>query len=127
MKSYRQKYQYTAVGIGLIIRTHREKMGMTQDELATKCGFGRSNLAIIERGKSDLSFRSLMALADALECDVSELTRNHKTWKTVEVALDKEKIETEDERKCLVKVVLTILNSEENGNGQSTKSLANSC
>ena len=49
------------------IRTRREKLGMSQDELAKKLGYkSRSTIAKIESGENDITQSKIVAFAKAL-------------------------------------------------------------
>ena len=52
------------------IRMLRESMGMSQEELAHKCGYtGRSMISRIEAGQVDLQVSKLVLIAAALGVD----------------------------------------------------------
>lgn len=54
--------------IGYRIKTRRQQLGLTQDELAQKLGYGsRSSINKIELGKANLTQTKIKALADALD------------------------------------------------------------
>ena len=56
---------------GLEIRKQR---GLTQDELCERAGLSRQTLYELEKGiKTDVKMSTLIALASALECSVSDL------------------------------------------------------
>ena len=53
--------------IGERIKLKREELGMSQDELATKCGYtSRFIISKIENGKSDIVTSKIKLFADAL-------------------------------------------------------------
>ena len=55
------------MNIGEMIKKRREELGMSQDELATKCGYtSRFIVSKIENGKSDLTSSRIQKFADAL-------------------------------------------------------------
>jgi transcriptional regulator with XRE-family HTH domain len=62
--------------IGAQVRKHRKSSGLTQEELATRCGVFRSYLSRIEGGTANPSIVVLNTLADALAVDMSELLKN---------------------------------------------------
>lgn len=55
------------------IKTIRLQKGLTQTELAAKCGLNQGNLSGIERGKRGLSVVNLKRLAKALNCPITAL------------------------------------------------------
>ena len=46
---------------------------MSQEAFADKCGFARSYMSRIERGRANPSLDAIEVLADALEVEVKEL------------------------------------------------------
>lgn len=60
--------------IGLAIRNRRKELGLTQDELAKKCGYSsKSTIAKIEKGVNELNQSKIINIAKALDMDPSEL------------------------------------------------------
>lgn len=57
------------------IKSHRNKLGLTQEELARKSGIHRSHLANIERQAVSPSLKTIEALAQALDVTASDLLR----------------------------------------------------
>ncbi|MBY6706202.1 helix-turn-helix transcriptional regulator [Rhodococcus sp. BP-241] len=53
----------------------RHELGMTQAELALLAGVGRSTVQSIEGGKETSQLDGVHAVADALGCDLSLITR----------------------------------------------------
>ncbi|MFM9964865.1 MAG: helix-turn-helix domain-containing protein [Planctomycetaceae bacterium] len=60
--------------LGAAIRSQREKLGLSQETLAVRCGFDRTYISMLERGKRNPSLLNLMKLATGLETSVSQLT-----------------------------------------------------
>jgi transcriptional regulator with XRE-family HTH domain len=60
--------------LGKAIRARREQLGWSQELLAAKCGFDRTYVSMLERGKRNPSLLNLLKLADGLEISVSKLT-----------------------------------------------------
>lgn len=60
------------------IRRKREELGLSQEKLAGQCGFDRTYISMLERGKRNPSFLNLLKLADGLGTSVSELTEVYK-------------------------------------------------
>ena len=56
------------------VRQRREHLGLSQEKLAEKCGFDRTYISMIERGKRNPSFLNLLKLADGLDTSVAKLT-----------------------------------------------------
>jgi CheY-like chemotaxis protein/DNA-binding XRE family transcriptional regulator len=59
--------------MGAVIRAHRRRLGVTQEELAWRADIHRTYLADIERGGRNITMRSIANLARALEMSVGEL------------------------------------------------------
>ena len=60
--------------LGSKIRELREKLGVSQEAFADICGFDRTYISMIERGKRNLSFCNLLRVAAGLGVSVSTLT-----------------------------------------------------
>jgi y4mF family transcriptional regulator len=52
--------------IGKIIRFHRKQAGLSQEELATSAGVGKTVVFDIEKGKLSIRFSTLIKLLQAL-------------------------------------------------------------
>jgi len=59
--------------LGERIRSHREKLDLSQEKLAEKCAFDRTYISLLERGKRNPSFTNLHRLANGLEVPLSKL------------------------------------------------------
>lgn len=60
--------------IGIRIRTRREELGMSQDELAEKMGYkSRSTIAKIENGVNDVVQSNIVKFSNALNVSVAYL------------------------------------------------------
>lgn len=60
--------------VGARIRQEREKLGLSQLELALKCGFkSKSAVSLIESGKRDVSSKKLETFAKALNVSTQYL------------------------------------------------------
>lgn len=55
--------------LGLNVRRHRKRKGMTQEQLALECGMERSYVSDLERGRRNPSVRALGRLAEALDIE----------------------------------------------------------
>ena len=62
------------IPLGKAIRTQREKLGFSQEKLAAECGFDRTYISMLERGKRNPSFLNLLKLVKGLKTSVSKLT-----------------------------------------------------
>lgn len=63
-----------SVELGRRIRARRNALGLAQEAMALEAGFNRSYIGKVERGESNVSFRTLCRLAEVLRCDVATLT-----------------------------------------------------
>lgn len=61
--------------LGSTIRTKRKERNFTIVLLATKTGLNRSYISEVERGKRNVSALNLFKIAEALECELTELVR----------------------------------------------------
>ncbi len=52
--------------VGEIIRFHRKQAGLSQEELATLAGIGKTAVFDIEKGKQSIRFSTLLRLLHAL-------------------------------------------------------------
>ncbi|MGI8543925.1 MAG: helix-turn-helix domain-containing protein [Aridibacter sp.] len=62
--------------LGEHIKNHRTRLGLTQEQFAEKCGFDRTYISLLERGKRNLSFTNLCKVAEGLEISASELIKD---------------------------------------------------
>ena len=67
------------------IQARREVLGWSQERLADKCGFDRTYISMLERGKRNPSLLNLLKLANGLGISISKLTttlsnRLYKRW-----------------------------------------------
>lgn len=61
--------------VGVVIRTKRLSLGLSQEALAAVCGLNRSYVGEIERGTVEISAINLQRIADGLNIKLSELIR----------------------------------------------------
>lgn len=61
--------------LGKQIRELRKLKGFSQEELAFKAEIDRSYVGGIERGERNISFLTLVKIANSLNCDVSKFTK----------------------------------------------------
>lgn len=59
--------------LGQKIRFYRNQKNISQEKLAEICGFDRTYISLVERGKRNLSFLNLCSFATGLDITVSEL------------------------------------------------------
>lgn len=64
------------IKLGLKIRRLRERSGLSQEAFADKCGFDRTYISMVERGKRNISFSNLVRIAQGLAVSVSSLTED---------------------------------------------------
>jgi transcriptional regulator with XRE-family HTH domain len=60
---------------GLRVKEFRHASKLSQEAFADKCGFARSYMSRIERGKANLSLDAIEAIATILEIDEAELLK----------------------------------------------------
>ena len=58
---------------GLMVRSHRNKQNLTQEQLADLCELDRTYIGSVERGERNISLISIHKIASALKIDVKEL------------------------------------------------------
>lgn len=61
------------VQLGLALRRRREQMGISQEELAARCGLHRTYVGSVERGERNISFTTLKRHIEGLGLDWLEL------------------------------------------------------
>jgi len=54
--------QFESFRLGVLLEDARLKLGMTQEELAEKCGTNKSNISKIENNSSDIRLSTLMKI-----------------------------------------------------------------
>lgn len=59
--------------LGLRIRDLRRTQGLSQEDLADKCGVHRTFMGTVERGESNLSFSNILKVASTLGMSLSAL------------------------------------------------------
>ncbi|PTP83176.1 helix-turn-helix domain-containing protein [Vibrio splendidus] len=62
-----------AVKFGMKLREVRKKNGISQDKLALIADIDRSYVGRIERGEVNITLEKVYSLAQALECNITEL------------------------------------------------------
>lgn len=61
------------VSLGRAIRNRRERLGISQEELAARCKMHRTYIGGIERGERNASVISLTTISAALDRKISKL------------------------------------------------------
>lgn len=59
--------------LGIIVRRHREQLGLSQEGLAELTGLHRTYISDIERGVRNLSLRSIIKIAAGLQISIATL------------------------------------------------------
>lgn len=70
-----QSDQDIKAAFGKVIAARREKLGLTQEQLADRCGTARNYIGELERGEKQPTLTSLFAIAEALESTPVELMK----------------------------------------------------
>lgn len=66
---------YNFIGMGNLIRKHREERGLTIDKLAELCDLSYRCISNIERGQSNPKLSSVIKIFFVLERNLNELKR----------------------------------------------------
>jgi len=61
------------LAIGNRIRELRLEKGFSQEAFADSCGINRSHMGEVERGESNVTFQTLLAITRKLEVSISAL------------------------------------------------------
>ena len=59
--------------VGTMVLSIRKSVGMTQQELSSKCSLSRAQIANLETGRTDIPTLTLRRIADALGCSAKDL------------------------------------------------------
>ena len=62
--------------LGGNLRELRKSKSLTQEDLAELCEFDPTYISLLERGKRNPAFLSIVKIAKNLKCKVSDLTKN---------------------------------------------------
>jgi transcriptional regulator with XRE-family HTH domain len=68
---------------GRKVRALRERLGISQEELAYRAGLHRTYVGDVERGERNISLLNIVQIAAALEVPPSELLQDLPTQKVV--------------------------------------------
>lgn len=72
-REYQNKAGSVLKVFGQAVRSRREKLGISQEELADRAGLHRTYIGDIERGRRNVALRNICRLARALEVPPAEL------------------------------------------------------
>jgi transcriptional regulator with XRE-family HTH domain len=61
--------------LAISIRTQRLSKNLSQEELASRCGFDRTYISLLERAKRNPSYLNLKKLSIGLEVKLAELLK----------------------------------------------------
>ena len=64
------------MNVGVVIRTFRQKLGLSQGDLEKRSGLMRCYISRVENGHTIPSLETLSRIAKALETDLSDLFRD---------------------------------------------------
>lgn len=59
--------------LGKKIKIARNKLGVSQEELAERCDFDRTYISLLERGKRNPSYLNLVKLSSGLGINIQKL------------------------------------------------------
>ena len=62
------------IPLGQALKTQREQLGLSQEKLADRCGFDRTYISMLERGRRNPSLINLLKLVKGLGITLSKLT-----------------------------------------------------
>jgi transcriptional regulator with XRE-family HTH domain len=58
---------------GKVVRSHREALGISQEELAARAGLHRTYIGSVERGERNISLKNIYLFSVALEISAGRL------------------------------------------------------
>jgi transcriptional regulator with XRE-family HTH domain len=64
------------IELGNQIRELRKSKGLSQEQLALQAEVDRSYVGGIERGERNVSFLTLVKIAECLDCDIAKFTKH---------------------------------------------------
>ncbi|MBI4020931.1 MAG: helix-turn-helix transcriptional regulator [Candidatus Aenigmarchaeota archaeon] len=59
--------------LGTVIRTRRQALGLSQEDLAERCGLHRTYVGSVERGERNLTLNNIARISEALSVPPSRL------------------------------------------------------
>jgi len=72
MEESGEKY---AKAFGLAVRTARQRLEISQEQLADACNLHRTYIGSVERGERNITLQNIFAIAEALNTSASELIK----------------------------------------------------
>ena len=63
------------IELGTRIKDFRKEVRLSQEELAFRCGFDRTYISMLERGKRNPSYLNLLKLSKGLNIEISQLVK----------------------------------------------------
>ncbi len=69
------------LALGVTIRRHRQRLGLSQEGLAKRAGLHRTYIGSIERGERNITLVNIIRLAQGLEMDIVKLCEEMMTLK----------------------------------------------
>jgi transcriptional regulator with XRE-family HTH domain len=69
------KIEIALAAMGDVLRTRREDLGLSQDELGHLAGLHRTYIGSVERGERNVTLGSLITICSALQLQPHELLR----------------------------------------------------
>ncbi|MCL2626629.1 MAG: helix-turn-helix domain-containing protein [Cystobacterineae bacterium] len=85
----KQAVRQSLLGLAKRVRVLRESMGITQDEMAARCGITIGFVSLLERGERSPSYETLWRISKALDVPISELFFEDGLEKSEAYALDR--------------------------------------
>lgn len=73
LQCFMPKFESKLVYLGEKIRARREQLELSQESLADKCGFDRTYISMLERGRRNPALLNLVKLAAGLDLPLSTL------------------------------------------------------
>lgn len=71
--------------LGIVVREHRERVGLSQEELAARAGLHRTYVSLLERGERNPSLQVLSQLAAGLALRLSALIADVESPRTISI------------------------------------------
>jgi transcriptional regulator with XRE-family HTH domain len=68
--------QQSLKNLGKSLKAQRKSRGLTQEELAELCDFDPTYISLLERGKRNPAFLTLVKIARNLGCRVADIVKN---------------------------------------------------
>jgi len=69
------------LALGVTVRRHRQRLGLSQEQLAKRAGLHRTYIGSIERGERNITLVNIVRLAQGLEMDIVKLCDEMLTLK----------------------------------------------